>query len=97
LPVLQERAWYETAGIITLAHRRYDPASGRLQVEYTTIWDGQVEKWPMSARLYTYRELRRLFEAAGFIDLHGYAFLAREPFQFGSQRLLLAGTRSAGP
>jgi SAM-dependent methyltransferase len=93
LPTLQERSWYEHGGILSLADRRYNPADGRLYVEYTTVRDGKVEKWPMSARLHTYRELRRLFEAAGFTDLHGYGSLAGEPFQLGSRRLLLVGTR----
>ncbi len=93
LPVLQERVWYEMGGIITLADRRYEPADGRLYVEYTSVKGGKVEKWPMSARLHTYREVRRLFEAAGFTDLHGYGSLAQEPFRFGSRQLLLVGTR----
>ena len=95
LPVLQERTWYQWGDFITLADRRYDPATGRLHVEYTTIRDGKVEKWPMSARLYTYREVRRLAEEAGFTDVQGYSSLAREPFAFGSRRLLLVGTRKA--
>jgi SAM-dependent methyltransferase len=94
LPVLQERVWYETGNILFLAARRYDPADGRLYVEYTTVRDGQVEKWPLSARLHTYREVRRLFEEAGFTDLVGYGSLDQEPFQFGSRRLLLVGTRA---
>lgn len=93
LPVLQERAWYEMGGILTLADRHYDPAEGRLHVEYTTVHNGKVEKWPMSARLHTYREVRRLFEAAGFTDVQGYGSLAGEPFQFGSRRLLIVGRR----
>jgi SAM-dependent methyltransferase len=93
LPVLQERTWYEMGSILWLADRRYDPADGRLYVEYTTIRDGKVEKWPMSARLHTYREVRRLFDAAGFTDLQGYGSLAQEPFRFGSRQLLLVGTR----
>jgi SAM-dependent methyltransferase len=96
LPVLQERAWYETGSILTLADRRYDPADGRLHVEYTTVHNGKVEKWPMSARLHTYREVRRLFESAGLSDLQGYGSLAQEPFRFGSRRLLLVGTKKAG-
>jgi SAM-dependent methyltransferase len=92
---LQERAWYPTGDILWLAERRYDAAEGRLHVEYTTIRDGKVEKWPMSARLHTYREVRALMEAAGFTDLQGYGSLAREPFQFRSHRLLLVGTKRA--
>jgi SAM-dependent methyltransferase len=93
LPVLQERAWYEMGGILCLTSRRYDPADGRLYVEYTTIRDGKVEKWSMSARLHTLREVRRLFEAAGFTNLCAYSSLAQEPFQFGSRQLYLVGTR----
>jgi SAM-dependent methyltransferase len=93
LPGLQERAWYQWGDILTLADRRYEPAEGRLHVEYTTVRNGKVEKWPMSARLHTYREVRGLFGAAGFTDLQGYGSLAGEPFRFGSKRLLLVGTR----
>jgi SAM-dependent methyltransferase len=95
LPNLQERAWYPLGDILMLADRRYDAAEGRLHVEYTTIRDGKVEKWPMSARLHTYREVRALMDSAGFTDLQGYGSLAQEPFQFGSKRLLLVGTRTA--
>jgi SAM-dependent methyltransferase len=96
LPNLQERAWYPCGDVLLLADRRYDPAEGRLHVEYTTVRDGKVEKWPMSARLHTYREVRRLFEEAGFTDLHGYGSLSREPFVFGSRRLLLVAKRPEG-
>jgi SAM-dependent methyltransferase len=94
LPVLQERAWYQWGDMITLTDRRYDPATGRLHVEYTSIRDAKIEKWPMSARLYTYREVRRLAKEAGFTDLQGYGSLAREPFKYGSRQLLLVGTRN---
>jgi SAM-dependent methyltransferase len=94
LPVLQERTWYEMGGITVMTERRYDPADGRLHVEYTTFRDGKLEKWPMSARLHTYREVRRLFEQAGFTDVQGYGSLAQEPFVFRSTRLLIVGTRS---
>ena len=93
LPVLQERAWYECGDILVLAGRRYEPAEGRLHVEYTAVRGGKVEKWPMSARIYTYREVCRLLEEAGFSDPQGYGSLAREPFEFGSRRLLVVATK----
>jgi SAM-dependent methyltransferase len=97
LPVLQAHDWARWGpedSILLLWDRRYDPADGRLHVEYTTIQDGKEEKRPMSARLYTYREICRLAEEAGFIDLQGYGSLAREPFVLGSRRLLLVATRN---
>jgi SAM-dependent methyltransferase len=93
LPSLQTRAWYSMGEFIVLADRRYDAAEGRLHVEYTTIRDGKVEKWSMSARLHTYREVRALMEAAGFVDLRGYKSMTREPFGLGAERLLLVATR----
>jgi SAM-dependent methyltransferase len=96
LPALQAHDWTrwgQADNNFLLWDRRYDPADGRLYVEYTTIQDGKAEKWPMSARLYTYREIGRLAEEAGFDDLQGYGSLAREPFVFGSRRLLLVATR----
>jgi SAM-dependent methyltransferase len=96
LPVLQERSWYEIAGVVILSARRYDPATGRLHVAYTYIRDGQRDTRSMSARLYTYREVHQLFEDAGFTEVQGFGSLAGEPFRFGSRRLLLVGTKKAG-
>jgi SAM-dependent methyltransferase len=97
LPVLQERTWYTADDVLFLADRRYDAAQGRLHVEYTTVKGGKVEKWPMSARLHTYRELRQLFAAAGFTDLCGYSSLDAKPFEFRCTRLLLVGTKASAP
>jgi SAM-dependent methyltransferase len=94
LPVLQERAWYPTGDILMLAQRRYDPVESRLHVEYTMIRDGQTEKRLMSARIYSFRELWRLVEAAGFTAVAGYGSLAREPFRLGSGRALITATKA---
>jgi SAM-dependent methyltransferase len=96
LPALQARAWYQAGDVITLADRRYDHAHGRLEVEYTWIRHGRVEKQAMSARLFSYREVAGLFEAAGFGELRGFSSLAGEPFRLGASRLLLVGTRQRG-
>ncbi len=93
LPSLQERAWYPYGDIIMLADRRYDPAVGRLHVEYTYIRDGAMDRRSMSARLHTCREVFRLLDDAGFTDLQGYSSLAREPLRLGSNRLLAIATR----
>src|SRR5262249_12260901 len=93
LPTLQERAWYQTGDILTLAERRYEPTSGRLHVDYIWIRDGQSEKRSMSARLYSYRELVRLLEEAGFTEVEGVSSLAGEPFRLGARRLILMATK----
>jgi len=94
-PSLQLRTWYPVGDMLMLADRRYDPADGRLHVEYHFVHDGEVDRRSMSARLYGYREIVRLLENAGFTDLKGYGSLAREPFRLGSTRLLMIGSKQA--
>jgi SAM-dependent methyltransferase len=93
LPSLQERAWYPIDDILFLADRRYDPATGRLHVDYTLIRDGRTDKRSMSARVYSYREVAQMLERAGFTAIEGFGSLAGEPFKLGSKRLLLAATK----
>lgn len=92
-PSLQQRAWYEAGEILLLADRRYDPIDGRLHVEYRLIQHGQVDRRPMSARLYSCREVLHLLEDAGFHDLKPYRSFAREPFTLGSDRLLVVARK----
>lgn len=93
LPSLQERGWYQIGDILTLSDRRYDPVTGRLHVEYTWIRDGRTEKKAMSARIYSYREVARLFESAGLTEVEGVGSLTGETFKLGSKRLLMTGTK----
>jgi SAM-dependent methyltransferase len=93
LPVLQDRAWYQIGDILTLAERRYDPIQGRIHVDYIWIRDGRTEKRSMSARIYSYREVAKLFEESGFTDVEGVGSLTDEPFKLGSKRLLMTGKK----
>jgi SAM-dependent methyltransferase len=93
LPTLQDRAWYQTGDIVTLADRRYDHVSGRLEVEYTWIRNGRMEKQAMSARLYSYREVVELVEASGFSEVRAFSSLTEEPFRLRAPRLLLVAIK----
>jgi SAM-dependent methyltransferase len=95
LPVLQESSRYQVGDVLTLSDRRYDPVTGRLHVEYTWIRDGRTEKQSMSARIYSYREVARLFEGAGFTEVEAVGSLTGEAFKLGSKRLLMSGTKAA--
>jgi hypothetical protein len=90
---LQERGWYEAGGLLVLSQRRYEPATSRLHVEYRMIRDDQDDRRSMSSRLYSYREVVRLLEEAGFGDIQAYGSLASEPFKLGSSRLLAVATK----
>jgi len=90
----QERNWYQIGDIKFLRNARYDPPTSRIETEYTLIRDGQTETKSALHRIFSYRELVTLVEAAGFRDVRGFAGFNREPFVLGSKRLLLMGTKS---
>jgi len=63
---LQPRPWWKAGDVYLLVENRYDPASSRLDIEYTFARNGTVEVRRGSHRAYAYRELVALIEAAGF-------------------------------
>ena len=93
LPSLQVRSWMQVGDIYFLPDRRYDPITSRLEVEYTVIRDGKVEKYAMTARIHSYREVAQMMSDAGFTDIQGFGSLTQESFKLGSQRLLMVGTK----
>ena len=94
LPVLQADGRYEVGDILVLSKRSYLPATGRLHVEYTWLRNGVSEAKSMSARVYTYREVIGLLEAAGFGDIRGFGSMAGEPFELGSSQLVAVATKT---
>jgi SAM-dependent methyltransferase len=94
LPAYQERRWYEIGGILFLVQNRYNHTLGRLETEYTFIRDGQVERRNGFQRVYTYSELCKLAETAGFGAIEGFSSVSGEPFRLGSPRLLLVATKT---
>ncbi len=92
-PTFLERRWFPVGDILFLSNGRYDHVRSRLDTEYTFIRDGKPDTRSASTRVYSYRELCRLLEDAGFGDCEGYSSLNQEPFRFGSQRLLLVATK----
>lgn len=89
----EERSWSEAGGIIMLEENRYDVARSRYETEYTFIRNGKVEVKKGSQRIYTYGELCRLLEAAGFSETAGYGSTNLEPFGLGAHRLVLVTTK----
>jgi SAM-dependent methyltransferase len=82
-------------GIRFRAQNRYDPAEGTVESLFTVSRCGKTLTRPGRHRVYTYRELLRMLEAAGFGDFEAFGSVAGEPFALGSRRLLLTATRGA--
>ncbi len=93
-PSLKERFWFPAEDIYFLIHNRYDPVRGRLDIDFTFIRDGQLEKKSNFQQVYTCREFCRLLAEAGFVDFEPYGSPALEPFQLGSHGLYLAAARN---
>jgi SAM-dependent methyltransferase len=94
LSTFQERRWYEIGDILFLVRNTFNHVLGRLETEHTFVRDGQVDRRHGFQRVFTYSELARLLEAAGFEAIEGFGSLAAEPYRLGSTRLLLVATRA---
>ncbi len=93
LPEFKERFWVPVGNILFLVESRYDHVQGCIDREYTFVRDGKVETRSAIHRIYSYRELCRLLEEAGFANSEGFSSLTKEPFKLGSERLLLVTTK----
>jgi cyclopropane fatty-acyl-phospholipid synthase-like methyltransferase len=93
LPRFQERSWHRVGETLMVQARRYDHVRSRINVEWTFIKNGEVVERRSSIRIYTYHELCRLLEEAGFTACEGYDGASEAPFQLGSQRLVLVATK----
>ena len=69
---------------------------GRLNIDYTFIRDGEVEKKSGFGQVYTYKEFCRIIEEAGFHGIEGYASAAQEPYRLASPGLFLVATKKQG-
>src|SRR5262245_19665004 len=63
---LQPRPWWKVGDVYLLVENQYDPATARLNIEYTFVSDGRVEVRRGSHRAYTYMELVELLTVSGF-------------------------------
>ncbi len=87
LPNLKDRPWFKAGDIHLLVSNEYDAARGRLNTEYTFVAGGRVEVRRGSHRMYTYRQVIELMDAAGFDVAPDHAWTRASP------ALTLVGTR----
>jgi len=66
LPHIQPRPWWKAGDVYLLVENQYDPARGRLEIEYTFAQNGRIEVRRGSHRAYPYRELVDLLQSCGF-------------------------------
>lgn len=93
----QERIWWPVGEMLALEERNFDHETSRVESDWTFIQDGRTERKSLSLRLYTYLELTRLLEQAGFGNHQAYGSLDWEPFSLGSTWLYLVTTKLSDP
>ena len=93
----EEKVWWQAGELLALEDRRFDHVSSRVESEWTFVHRGQIEKKPLSLRLYTYRELCSLLELAGFGNHLAYGTVDLEPFSLGSNWLYMVTTKLGAP
>jgi ubiquinone/menaquinone biosynthesis C-methylase UbiE len=88
-----QRRWYSLGNLYCLHETRYEPETGRLISSYKLIQDGRMETAQAVYQVYTFRELVRMIQEAGFELLESFGSLSKEPFRLGSPDLLLVCRR----
>ena len=72
-------------------------SSVRREATWTFVRDdGPVETARSSIRIYSYKELRELLEAAGFCNFRDFLTGTEQPFRMGSQRLSIVAEKAGG-
>ena len=89
LPGLLKTRWFKFGDIFMLSQNQYHPAEGRLDIEYTFIQHGDVDTRPTASYVFTVAEMCRMHAEAGLETVELLGSTAGEPYQLGSQRLLL--------
>jgi SAM-dependent methyltransferase len=76
-----------------LAENRYEPRTGRVENVFTVEKGEEREVRPATHRVYTFREIVTLIEAAGLEEVGAFGSPLGEPFALGSRRLLLVARK----
>jgi SAM-dependent methyltransferase len=93
LPAFRERNEMQLKDIHFVGENRYDPETGWIDNRYTVTRHDRSETRVAAHRVYTYRDIARMLEEAGFGECEGLGSLDGEPFRLGSSRLILIASK----
>jgi ubiquinone/menaquinone biosynthesis C-methylase UbiE len=91
--------WYEIPapggkGTIKIVEKRhFDYRTSINHAVWHFIKDGREKAFEMNLRMYTFHELIRMFEAAGFTDIEGYGSTKDEPICRERMMMFVIGTK----
>ena len=93
LPALQPRQWFQTDDIVLLIDRRYQAAASTMEIDYTFIREGKIDRRPASQCVYTAAEVQRLLAAVGLQPEAAYGSVEGEPFELRASRFILVAQK----
>ena len=76
-------------------HREYDPRTGRMRSERTTVRDGVERTSHFFVRMFSATELADWFRGAGFVDVQSLAGDGGE-LTMASRRMMVVGAKDTG-
>ncbi|PYP88614.1 MAG: SAM-dependent methyltransferase [Blastocatellia bacterium AA13] len=89
LPNLKEREWARVDDIYFLEENRYDIEHSYVETTYTFIRDGKADSRVGIHWVYTIREVREMFDQAGFDVLSLYSSISGDEFRPGSTYIII--------
>jgi ubiquinone/menaquinone biosynthesis C-methylase UbiE len=89
----QESDWQEIGDLRILQKRSLDYENSIISSTWRFVRDGKEHSHVTLLRLYSYHEQLRLFERAGFIDVHGYGSVKDDVVDRNHRMLWIIGTK----
>jgi SAM-dependent methyltransferase len=93
LPAIVPRRWFLVGDIYMLSECHPVPETSCLDIEYTCMRGGVIQKQMTTSYVMTAAELKRVFDQAGFDTIAMNSGWAGEPYKLGSRLVLTARRR----
>ncbi|MFH2057082.1 MAG: methyltransferase domain-containing protein [bacterium] len=90
---LQEADWYDLGEMKILERRQFDYRTSTMESIWTYLREGDCRSHRSWLRLYSYHELVRIFEKAGFVNIEGFGSVKDEPVNRTSRMLWVVGSK----
>jgi SAM-dependent methyltransferase len=94
LPNFREQYELRVGEIEFRARNSYDPIHGTMESAYTVTRGDRTEKKRAIHRIYTAREILRMFSEAGLSAFETFGSIQGEPYRLGSPALLIVSSKS---
>jgi ubiquinone/menaquinone biosynthesis C-methylase UbiE len=85
--------WSRAGKVNVLEERNFDYRTSKSTDKWHFVKDGVESTHETTIRLYSYHELVRMLEKAGFVDIEGYGTTKEEPISRDHRMMFIIGTK----